>query len=117
MADNAQQQPQQKNNYDKLEELLQFNPSKPPKVTNQVLGEALKEIQEEQAKEAKANAKTLLTQAMELAKKRETAKKAFLDQDRKFDKELGKFMNKLNAYINGKEPEPENPQAEADNAA
>lgn len=90
------------NNTDKLAALLQFDPAKPVG-TKTAFDEALAEVQKEEAEVAKAKAKDLLKNALDLQRKKQAAKKQFLAEDKKFDKQLGKLLNNLSAMANGTE--------------
>jgi hypothetical protein len=95
--------PQQKSNVEKLQELLQFDPAKRHPVSQQLLGDALKEITEEREKAAKAQAKEFLLRAVNLVQEWDKKRKEFQSMERKFEKELGKLMKQINALAAGQE--------------
>lgn len=67
-----------------------------------ILGEALKEISEERAEKRKDAAKELLRKALDLKDQKERGRKEFEGKSRKFDKELGKVMNRLENMAKGR---------------
>lgn len=79
-----------------------------------VLAEALKEVAKEDGEKRKQDAKGLIRQALELKSKMDQAERTFNSEKKKFDKALGKVMNRLKNMANGKpinegEDEDENP--------
>lgn len=93
---------------DKLKEMLGFDPSVELSVPAGVLGEAIKEIQEERKAKVMVKAKEQLVKAIELQGKMKQVKKEFDSQTKKFEKEFGKVMRGLEAMAKGEElPEEE----------
>tara|TARA_Y100000034_G_C6721861_1_gene319386 strand:- start:243 stop:560 length:318 start_codon:yes stop_codon:yes gene_type:complete len=84
-------------NTGRLDELF-----KPHEQQVDVLKEALKEVSEEQAEKKKKAAKELIVKALELKKQMDDAEKQFTSQKQKWDKELGKVMNRLQNMASGK---------------
>lgn len=89
-------------NVERLVSVLGFDPAKGGGADNAIIQEALKEIQDEEAKQKKAKAKEQLLKAAELRKKMVEAQKQFDGQMKKFDKELGKVLNQIEAMASGK---------------
>jgi uncharacterized membrane protein (UPF0182 family) len=67
-----------------------------------ILKEALREVSEEQAEKKKAAAKELVVKALDLKKQMDDAEKQFNAQKKKWDKELGKVINRLQNMAQGK---------------
>ncbi len=115
MAD--ENQTEQKNqgsgnaNVDRLTRILGYDPSKGSSVAG-AFADALKEIDEERAKETKAKAKDFLVKAIELRRKMAETKRQFASQEKKFDKELGKLLNNIESLSAGREPQPETEQGD-----
>lgn len=95
-----------------LREMLGFDPTSEMSVSASVLGDAIKELQEERAAKVKAKAKEQLQKAIELQVKMKQAKKEFDGQTKKFEKELGKVMRSLEAMAKGEELPPEDDKKE-----
>lgn len=93
-------------NIDRLTRIIGFNPSKGNSVGG-AFADALKELNEERAKETKAKAKEFLSKAVDLAKKMGEAERQFNSQKKKFDKELGKLINNIESLSRGQEPQQE----------
>lgn len=85
----------------RFEKLAGFDPGSRPRVTEDLLKEALEEVTEERRAEAKKRFKELFTKAAELRKKMVQAEREFNSQKKKFEKELGKLMNRLENEVNG----------------
>jgi hypothetical protein len=84
----------------RLEDLLGHNPSK-ELTGGDILQEAMKEIKEERAKEAKVKAKDMLSKAIELHRSITKADQEWRSKIAKFNKELGKVLNKLESFGQG----------------
>lgn len=84
-------------NTSKLEELL-----KPHQEEFNVLQEALKEVAKEDTETRKGKAKEMIRKAVELNRQMEEAERTFNSQKKKFDKELGKTLQRLNNMANNK---------------
>lgn len=88
-------------NTDRLEKLLGFDAAKPQSITEGILKEVVGELEEQRVEEAKAAAKEQVSKAIELRRKMHKAKREFDSQFAKFEKELGKMMNRLEAGLRG----------------
>ena len=84
-------------NTDRLDEMF-----KPVEKKVDILKEALEEVSKERAEERKKAAKDLIRKALDLKKQMDDAENQFLGQKRKWDKELGKVMNRLNNMASGR---------------
>ena len=98
------------NSSERLESVLGFDPAKPQGVTGDLLKEVVGEIQKERLAKAKVAAKEQIVKAMELRERMYKSKKEFDNQFAKFEKELGKMMNKLESSLNGGRVETQEPQ-------
>ncbi len=67
-----------------------------------ILAEALEEISKERAEKRKEAAKELIRKALDLKEQKDKAKKEFLAKDKKWEKELGKVMSRLERMAQGK---------------
>ena len=85
---------------ERLERLLGFDPAKSNATTASVVTAAIQEIQEERSKEVQARVKTLLAEAVDLRKKQAETKKKFETEDAKFEKSLGKLLNRIEQMAN-----------------
>lgn len=97
-------------NAEKLVNILGFDP-RSQNLDNSIMEEALKEIREERVTALKGRAKSLLQEAMKLVEEKKKADNVYNEQSRKFDKNLGKLMGRINAMANGKEPPKEEDEA------
>ena len=66
-----------------------------------VLQEALKEVNEERAEKRKDSAKALIREALDLQEQMNAAERRFTSEKKKWDKKLGKLINRLNAMAKG----------------
>lgn len=96
----------------KLQELLGFDPIKKGTLTSELFSEVVKEIQEERLKEAKVRAKEHLVKAIGLREQMEKARRDFANQEKKFEKELGKVLNQIQGILSGKNPDEEKEESE-----
>lgn len=87
-------------NIERLTRILGYDPVKQHGGPN-VFGEALKELQEESDKQVKEQAKGLLAAAIDLRKKMNERQRTVQSEVKKFDKELGKVLNKIEAFSKG----------------
>ena len=85
------------NNTTRLDELI-----KPHRREFDVLREALNKVSKEEAEKKKESAKVLIRKALELQSRMEQAERTFNSEKKKFDKELGKTLNRLNNMASGK---------------
>jgi hypothetical protein len=67
-----------------------------------VLQEALTEITKEQGEQKKENAKKLIKEALALQDQMNQAERQFNSQKKKWDKSLGKVLNRLQNMASGK---------------
>lgn len=98
---------------ERLKEMLGFDPAAYSAPPNGVFAEALKELQEQRIKVAKEKAKEQLSKAIELREKMAVAKREYQNQEKKFEKELVKLLNRLEAMAKG-DPPPEEGQENKD---
>ena len=84
-------------NTGRLDEML-----KPHEKKLDVLKEALDEVSQERAEKRKDAAKELIRKALDLKEQMNKAKQQFDGQAKKWDKELGKVMNRLQNMANGR---------------
>src|SRR5438270_13727243 len=87
----------QTQNTQRLEEML-----KPHRQEFDVLHEALKEVSKEESDKKKDAAKDLIRKALDLQNRMETAKRTFESETKKFDKDLGKVLNRLRNMAAGR---------------
>jgi hypothetical protein len=99
------------NNQEQLVTILGFDPLK-ENITKDILTEAFEELRKEKAANAKVKAKELLGKAVELHSQMTVAKREYENKINKFDKELGKLVNRLKAFANGRTPAEEEPAAQ-----
>lgn len=90
-----------KGSAERLQEMLGFDAARKGSLTQEVLGEALKEIKEEKAKEGKVRAKEQLLKAMQIREQMDKAAKEFNKQQQKMDKELCKILNQIEGNLKG----------------
>lgn len=86
---------------ERLEKLVGFDAAKHPSITNEVFKEVLADLHKERAEKAKAQATEQIRKALELREKMVKAEREFNKQKQKFDQELGKLLNRLEAQLNG----------------
>jgi hypothetical protein len=87
-------------NIDRLTKILGYDPAKQHGGPT-VFSDALKELQEEQDEAVKGQAKELLSAAIGLRKKMNEKVRTVNSEMKKFDKELGKLLNKIEAFSKG----------------
>lgn len=75
---------------------------KPHEQKLDILKEALDEVSQERAEKRKESAKELIRKALDLKSQMDKAKSAFEGQTKKWDKELGKVMNRLQNMASGR---------------
>ena len=86
-------------NVEKLVELAGFDPVKRPSVTDDILKEALKELQEARRVQALDKARELIKKAVELREQVHKAEQEFNKQKKKFEDELGKLLSQLRTGV------------------
>jgi hypothetical protein len=84
-------------NTQRLEEML-----KPHRGEFDVLKEALKDVVKEDAEKKKDAAKELIRKALDLQSRMDSAERTFSSEKKKFDKELGKTLNRLRNMASGR---------------
>lgn len=92
-------------NVERLARLIGFDPAK-QNVDGGVLADAIKEINEERGEKLKEEAKKLLIEAIGLRQEIKKAENAFAGEIGKFNKGLGKILNRIESMSSGK-PIPE----------
>lgn len=84
-------------NTSKLDDLL-----KPHQEEFNVLQEALKEVAKEDSETRKGKAKEMIRKALDLKRQMDEAERTFTSQKKKWDKELGKTLQRLTNMANNK---------------
>jgi hypothetical protein len=92
-------------NTERLEKLMGFDVVKRQGITKEIFKEVLGEVQEKRMEEAKTAAREQISKAIELREKMHKVKREFDGQMRKFDKDLGKLLNQLEAGLSGQPTE------------
>ena len=92
------------NNYERLEKLCGFDPTKKLNATGKLLEEVAKELREEREAKAKESARDQLRKAVELREKMHNVRREFEGQTAKFDKELGQLLSRLEVGLRGVQP-------------
>jgi hypothetical protein len=90
---------EKQSNTEKLLALTGFDPAKRPSLTDDILQEALKEVQESRKMEALEKARDLIKKAVALREQAYKAEQEFGKQRRKFDDELGKLLSQLRTGV------------------
>lgn len=91
-----------------MTKLLGSDPAQGVSITAAILQEAVKELHEEDNKERKIKAKELLVRAKDLRKQMVKAKKEYLQQEQKAEKELSKLVSQIERIAaGGVEEEPQ----------
>lgn len=90
------------NSSERLEKLIGFDAAKSSNLTQDLFQEVLGDIKKERFEKAKVAAREQLVKAMELREKMAKAEKEFNSQKAKFNKELGKLLNRLESSLNGR---------------
>ncbi len=70
-----------------------------------VLSEAIREVNQEDGEKRKAEVKELVRKALSLQQQMNQAERQFNAEKAKFDKDLGKLLNRLQSFAKG-EPDP-----------
>lgn len=89
-------------NAKRLADLCGFDPVKKPTASHELFAEVLGDIRKEREEKAKVAAREQLTKAIELSEKMDKVKREFEGQYAKFEKELGKMLNRLESSLSGK---------------
>lgn len=85
----------------RLTKIFGRDPAKPHTVTSDMLQEVMKGLDEADREAAKEKATALLTQAVELRKKKVNCVREHTGQIKKFDKEMGKLLNRIESMVQG----------------
>lgn len=93
------------NSSSKLAGILGYDPAKSHKLTKDLFGDVLKEIETERVEEAKKKSKALLIEAIALRTQMDKLKKEFDKQYVKSEKDLGKILNSITNLMEGKTQE------------
>jgi hypothetical protein len=97
----------QTQNVARLEEML-----KPHRQEFDVLKEALREVSKEEAEKKKDAAKELVRKGLDLQQRMDQAERTFNSEKKKFDKELGKTLNRLRNMASGRPLDDEEKEGE-----
>lgn len=89
---------------DRLSKALGYDPAKQSGNGSEVFQNALKKIQKKRDEELEAKAEELLQKAIDLRMKMDEADRQFNSQKKKFDKELGKLLSRIEAFSRGESP-------------
>lgn len=84
-------------NTKRLDEML-----KPYEGEVDFLKEAFKEVEKEDGEKRKEAAKDMIRKAKELKSRMDASERTFLSEKKKFDKELGKLLNRLQNMASGR---------------
>lgn len=87
----------QTNNTKALDDLLA-----PHKQEMNILSEALKEVNQEDVEKKKGAAKELIRKCLDLQSRMDQAERTFNAEKKKWDKELGKTINRLKNMVAGR---------------
>lgn len=99
---------------ERLTKVLGFDPARSS--GGSVFQEAMEEVNKKRVEANKARAIALIEQAVELRHKMDEAQRQFNAQTKKFEKELGKLVSRIEGLAGGKSPaqiEAEAAEAEA----
>jgi predicted RNA-binding Zn ribbon-like protein len=94
-------------NIERLTKVLGFDPAKAS--GGNVFSEALNEVQKKRTEATKAKAMELIESAIKLREEMDGLERQFGGQKKKFEKELGKVLNRIESMARGLSPS----QAEA----
>lgn len=112
MPDEVPPQPQPaKNNFDKLADLLGFNPLK-ENPNKSILQKALQKVTEEREQKIQVKVEEQLKKAIEIAQQKQKIDNEYKKQSEKFDKELGNIIKILMNVNQNKEIPPEEEKKE-----
>lgn len=96
----------------RLQDILGFDPVKYDVVTKDAITEVVKEIQQERLKKVKEKAKEQLIKAIELREQKAKMDREYINNSKKFDKELGSILSQIEKALSGKTSEEENNSVE-----
>lgn len=87
---------------EKLNSLLGFDSGKKDQITSDAFKEVVAEIQLERQRVVKEKAKVQLLRAIEMRDQKEKMDREYVQQSKKWDKEMGKLLRGIEAMLNGK---------------
>lgn len=90
------------NNADRLEALLGFDAAKPARLSSDLFKEVVDELQQAKREKARDAAREQLKTAMELREKMVKVRREFEAQEKKFDKELGSLISRIESGLSGR---------------
>jgi hypothetical protein len=88
-------------NPERLEKLVGYDPRKKLSASEELFKEVVADIRKEEEEKAKKEAREQLTKAIELSRKMAGLRKEFEAQEAKFNKELGKLLNRIENNLGG----------------
>lgn len=89
----------QTNNTDKLDAL--FQKGLKPEISD-IMGQAIKEVNDKRNEEKVESAKKLIIEAISLKEQMDAEERSFFSKKNEFDKKLGKLMNRINGMMQNK---------------
>lgn len=89
---------------ERLQTIAGFDAAKGFPMSDELFKEVLEEVNEGRKEEAKKRARDLLTQALDIREQMVKAERAFTGQQKKFQKTLGKLLNRLEAQLRNQPP-------------
>lgn len=87
--------------FGKLKAQLGFDPTKPARLSQLLMGEVIADLRKGKIEDAKKKATELLTKAIDLSEKKAQADRAYRKAGQAFDKELGKVIQQINSILEG----------------
>lgn len=96
---------------ERLAEIAGFDAAKGVVLSDELFKEVLQEVTEGRRQAAKDKASSLLKQALEIRENMVKAERAFQGNQQKFNKTLGKLLNRLEAQLRN-QPPPQDEEAE-----
>jgi len=97
----------------RLIRVLKYDPTKRQSLTGNVLQEVFDDVNKERINKAKEDTKVLISKAIEMTRQKADIDKTYRNTSQKFEKDLGKVMNQIEAMVNGKEQPEQQPDADA----
>lgn len=101
-------------NSERLEKLVDFDVTRRPTLTRDLFQEIVGDLKKERYEKAKTAAREQLVKAIELREKMHKVKREFEAQEKKFEKELGKLLNSVEASLEGSNVPPETDSEDSD---
>jgi len=102
---------------ERLATLVGFDPAKRGSLSDELFKEVLEDLTEERVKKAKEAAKEQLEKAVKLREDFDKAEKSFDSQKKKFNKELGKLLNKIESQLKGEAPKDESDDSSGEDSS